>query len=178
MTVKPSYRCNMDKVVVAVDASIIILCSAAINCWCTSETSAQDVASSNKNQLFVTSFQNVVNKALLLTRDFDIEMQKWKRGEQSNETMVSITDSYVPRFKELINLVKDLQTPQQFENVTKLYLKSVQSELKSNIHYRNSLVSGNTTESLLSSKLYSDALRYEMESFGAFRAAEAKTDIE
>jgi hypothetical protein len=56
-------------------------------------------------------------------------------------------------------------------------LMSLQSELQSNIHYRNSLVSGNTTESLLSSKLYSDALRYEMESFGAFRAAAAKTDI-
>lgn len=178
MTVKPSYGCNMDKRV-AIDTSIVLSCLAAINCWCyaMSESYAQDVASNNKNQLFVTSFQTVVNKALLLTHDFDIEIQKWKRGEQNNETMVSITDSYVPRFKELITLVKDLQTPKQFENVTKFYLMSLQSELQSNIHYRNSLVSGNTTESLLSSKLYSDALRYEMESFGAFRAAAAKSDI-
>jgi hypothetical protein len=176
MTVKPSYGCNMNKTV-AINTSIVLLCLAAINCWSMSESYAQDVASNNKNQLFVTSFQNVVNKALLLTHDFDIEIQKWKRGEQNNETMVSITDSYVPRFKELITLVKDLQAPKQFENVTKFYLMSLQSELQSNIHYRNSLVSGNTTESLLSSKLYSDALRYEMESFGAFRAAAAKSDI-
>jgi hypothetical protein len=104
-------------------------------------------------------------------------MSKFRNGKEVSRTMVSITDSYVPRFKELITLVKDLQTPKQFENVTKFYLMSLQSELQSNIHYRNSLVSGNTTESLLSSKLYSDALRYEMESFGAFRAAAAKTDI-
>jgi hypothetical protein len=89
--------------------------------------------------------------------------------------MASITDSYVPRFQELLTLVKNLQTPEQFENVTKFYLKSLQAELQSNTHYRNSLVSGNITEGLLSSKLYSDALRYEMESFGAFRSAAAKT---
>jgi hypothetical protein len=139
------------------------------------ETVAQDATGSDKNQLFATSFENLVNRAALLTHDFDIEVQKWKKGEHNNETMASITDSYVPKFQELTTLVKDLQTPKQFENVTKFYLKSLQSELQSNIHYRNSLVSGNITEGLLSSKLYSEALRYEMESFRAFQSAAAKS---
>jgi hypothetical protein len=169
------YGCDMYKTAVAINTATVFLGSVIFNCYLVGETAAQDAVSSDKNQLFATSFENLVNKAALLTHDFDIEVQKWKRGEHNNETMASITDSYVPRFQELLTLVKNLQTPEQFENVTKFYLKSLQAELQSNTHYRNSLVSGNITENLLSSKLYSDALRYEMESFGAFRSAAAKT---
>jgi hypothetical protein len=60
--------------------------------------------------------------------------------------------------------------------VTELYLKSLESELQSNILFRNNLVSSNSTESVLSTKLYSDALKYEMESFRAFESAAAETD--
>jgi hypothetical protein len=165
---------DMDRTVVAMDASVFILCATIFSCGSVMVASGQDTVSGDRNQLFATSFQNLVKKAILLTHDFDIEMQKWKKGEHNNETMVSITDSYVPKFQELITSSNSLQTPKQFENVTKLYVKSLQAELQSNIHYRNSLVSGNTTESLLSSKLYSDALRYEMESFAAFKSGAAK----
>jgi hypothetical protein len=160
---------------VAINTATVILGSVIFNCYLVGETAAQDAVSGDKNQLFATSFENLVNKAAQLTQDFDIEVQKWKRGEHNNGTMASITDSYVPRFQELLTLVKNLQTPEQFENVTKFYLKSLQAELQSNTHYRNSLVSGNITEGLLSSKLYSDALRYEMDSFGAFKSAATKT---
>jgi hypothetical protein len=165
----------MESALVATVLSVFILCAALSGCGSIMEGYAQETASSDKNQLFATSFQNLVKKAVLLTHNFDIEMQKWKRGEHSNETMVSITNSYTPKFQGLITTANSLKTPRQFENVTELYAKSLQSELQSNIHFRNSLITGNTTESLLSSKLYSDALRYEMESFAAFRSATAKT---
>ena len=134
------YGCNMYTAAVAINTAAVILCSVIFNCYLVGETAAQDAVSSDNNQLFATSFENLVDKAALLTQDFDIEVQKWKRGEHNNETMASITDSYVPRFQELLTLVKNLQTPEQFENVTKFYLKSLQAELQSNTHYKNSLV--------------------------------------
>jgi hypothetical protein len=77
--------------------------------------------------------------------------------ENNDTTMISITDSYLPKFQELITEVKNLHAPANFKNVTKLYLKSIESELQINIYFRNNLESSNATECTLSSKSYSDA---------------------
>jgi hypothetical protein len=119
---------------------------------------------------FVSSFQSIVNETGLLSHDYDAQVQKWQRGEHSNETMASITDTYLPRYQELINKTRDLQTPTGYENVTNLYVKSLESELKSNTHFRNYLLTGNTTENGASQQSLSDALRYEIESFKAFKS--------
>jgi hypothetical protein len=42
---------------------------------------------------FVSSFQSIVNETGLLSHDYDVQVQKWQRGEHSNETMASITDT-------------------------------------------------------------------------------------
>ena len=70
-----------------------------------------------------------------------------------------------------INKTNELQTPTGYENVTTLYAKSLESELESNTHFRNYLLTGNTTENEASEQSLSDALRYEMESFKAFKSA-------
>lgn len=155
--------------------AVLILSLIAFNCCLVNNTAAQNT-DGNEDQLFATSFQDLGNKAVLVTHDYDIQIQKWKRGEHSNNTMASITDSYLPKFQELITITKNLHTPIKFENVTKLYLKSLESELQSNVLFKNNLVSGNITESQLSAKLYSDALSYELESFSAFESATNKAN--
>jgi hypothetical protein len=131
-------------------------------------------ADSNEDQLFAASFEDLVNKANLLTHDYDIQVKKWQMKENNDTTMISTTDSYLPKFQELITEAKNLHAPAKFKNVTELYLKSLESELQSNIYFRNNLESSNTTESTLSSKLYSDAFKYEIESFRAFESAANK----
>ena len=155
--------------------ALLTLSLIAFNCCSVNNTAAQN-SDGNEDQLFATSFQDVVDKAVLVTHDHDIQIQKWKRGEHNNNTMASITVSYLPKFQELITITKNLHTPLKFENVTKLYLNSLESELQSNVLFKNSLISGNITESQLSAKLYSDALRYELESFSAFKSAANKVD--
>jgi hypothetical protein len=101
-------------------------------------------------------------------------VKKWQMRENNDTTMISITDSYLPKFQEPITEAKNLHAPAKFKNVTEFYLKSPESELQSNIYFRNNLESSNTTESTLSSKLYSDAFKYEIESFRAFESAANK----
>jgi hypothetical protein len=165
----------MKKTVMVMNFTAVILSSVMFNCYSCSNIYAQNIYN-KEDQMFTTSFQDLINKAILVTHNYDIQIQKWKKGEYSNNTMVSVTDSYLPNFQELIALTKNLHTPTKFKNVTELYLKSLESELQSNILFRNNLVSSNSTESMLSTKLYSDALRYEMESFRAFESAAAETD--
>ena len=119
---------------------------------------------------FVSSFQSIVDETRLLDQDYHDQVGKWKTGEHSNETMASITDTYLPRYQELINKTRDLQTPTEYENVTNLYAKSIESELNSYIHFRNYLLTGNTTENKVSDQSLNDAFRYEMESFKAFKS--------
>jgi hypothetical protein len=131
---------------------------------------AQSSIQSNE-QSFASSFQSIVNETRLLAHDYDIQVQKWQRGELSNETMASTTDTYLPRYQELITKTKDLETPTNYENVTKLYAKSLESELQSNTHFRNYLLTGNSTQNEASQQFLSDAFKYELESFNAFKSA-------
>ena len=141
----------------------------------TYQTLAQSPPQSNE-QSFANSFESVVNETRLLSLDYDAQVQKWQRGEHSNESMASITDTYLPKYQELINKTNALQTPAGYENVTSLYAKSIESELKSNIQFRDYLLTGNKTESEASMQSLSDALKYEMGSFKAFKSASNATN--
>lgn len=136
---------------------------------------AQSSAQSDA-QSFATSFQGIVDETGLLAHDYDAQVQKWQRGELSNETMASVTGTYLPRYQELLNRINALQRPTGYENVTNLYAKSIESELESNTHFRNYLLTGNTTENEASQQSLSDAFRYEMESFKAFKSASNATN--
>jgi hypothetical protein len=78
--------------------------------------------------LFAASFEDLVNKANLLTHDYDIQVKKWQMRENNDTTMISITDSYLPKFQEPITEAKNLYDPAKFKSVTELYLKSLKSE--------------------------------------------------
>ena len=69
---------------------------------------AQSSIQSNE-QSFANSFQSIVNETRLLAHDYDIQVQKWQRGELSNETMASTTDTYLPRYQKLITKTKDFR---------------------------------------------------------------------
>ena len=107
--------------------ALLTLSLFAYICCSVNNTAAQK-SEGNEDQLFATSFQDVVDKAVLVTHDHDIQIQKWKRGEHNNNTMASITDSYLPKFQEPITEAKNLHDPAKFKSVTELYLKSLESE--------------------------------------------------
>jgi len=122
-------------------------------------TFAQDTTS------FVGSFENLVKEVNNLSQSYYNETGNSGNGQVDNETIITITDNYKPKYESLIDKAKDLQPPEQFQNGTDLYIKSVESELQSNNHFRNYLATNNATENELSIKLLSDSLNYETEAF-------------
>jgi hypothetical protein len=153
----------------------MVMLVVSVTSFTTFQVLAQSPTQSNE-QTFATSFQGIVDETGLLSHDYDVQVQKWQRGELSNETMASITDTYLPKYQVLINRTSDLQTPAGYENVTNLYAKSLESELKSNTQFRDYLLTGNKTESEASMQSLSNAFRYEMESFKAFNSASNVTN--
>ena len=133
----------------------------------------------NSNEgYFVNSFQTIVIKSHLLTHNYQVQVAKWERRGYDNQTMASITDNYLPKYQNLINETMSLsfQAPSKYGKANELYLKSLESEFQSYIHFKNYLLTGNSMENETSVQLLSDALRYEAESFPAFKSVSTSTN--
>ena len=96
---------------------------------------------------------------------------KWKTHQYDNKTMISITNNYLLKYENLVNESKALHPPKQYQNATDLYTKSLESELQSYTHFRNYLSTNNTAENELSTRLLSDAFRYEVDSFKELKSS-------
>jgi hypothetical protein len=133
---------------------------------------------SNEKRYFVNSFQTIVIKSHLLSHNYQVQVAKWERRGYDNQTMASITDNYLPKYQNLINETMSLsfQTPSKYGKAIELYLKSLESEFQSYIHFKDYLLTGNLMENETSVQLLSDALRYEAESFAAFKSVSTSTN--
>ena len=120
---------------------------------------------------FVNSFEKAVNESHNLNQSYQHEAGKWKTHQYDNKTMISITNNYLLKYENLVNESKALQPPKQYQNATELYTKSLESELQSYTHFRNYLSTNNTAENELSTRLLSDAFRYEVDSFKELKSS-------
>ena len=112
-------------------------------------------------KVFIDSLRGLVSKSTELTAKYQIELGKWTTKENDNSTMISITDRYLPQFKELENEANSLDVPSGQENIKESFIKSISSEAASYEHFKNYLSSGNRTENDLSNDEFSLAFQYE-----------------
>src|SRR5215831_6594614 len=135
------------------------------------------LSSSQQSATFPKSFGNLVIEARNLTHNYQNEVAKWRAHQYDNKTMISITNSYLPKYENLVSQSKTLQPPKQFLNGTDLYTNSLESELQSYIHFKNYLSTNNSTENELSSKFLSDSFKDEIDSFKALKSSGSFTFI-
>lgn len=112
-------------------------------------------------KVFIDSLRGLVSKSTELTAKYQIELGKWTTKENDNSTMISITDRYLPQFKELENEANSLDVPFGQENIKESFIQSISSEAASYEHFKNYLSSGNRTENDLSNDKFSLAFQYE-----------------
>ena len=114
--------------------------------------------SGNKTTLkvFIDSLWGLVSKSTELTTKYQLETK-----DNDNSTMISITDRYLPQFKELENEASNLAVPTGQENIKESFIKSISSEAASYEHFKNYLTTGNRTENDLSNDELSRAFQYE-----------------
>jgi hypothetical protein len=147
---------------------LLIITFACVTFFNSSQLSLAQTSTSAQSQpttsSFVNSFAKLVKDAHDLTQSYQDEFVKWKTHQHDNKTMISIIDNYLPKYETLVNESKILQS-EQYQNASDLYTKSLGSELQSYIHFRNYLLTNNSTENKLSSKFLSDAFKYEIDSF-------------
>ena len=123
---------------------------------------SQDLISKTSLQQFRSSLSGIVNQSLILTQSYQAEIGKWMSHQYDNSTFVSITDSYIPKFENLVNSAQNMTFPKDYKNIHDALVNSLKSETDSYKHFRNYLVSGNKTENEISIDLLSKAWQYEM----------------
>jgi hypothetical protein len=123
----------------------------------------------NKTQSFHLVYETLINDSHSLTESYQKEIGKWQSKQYNNKTMVLVTDKYLPQFQKLVSRAQALQpTTIKYLQAKELYIKSLQSEIGSYMHFRNFLATGSKTEDNISTQLLSNALKYEINSFTAF----------
>ena len=125
----------------------------------------------SNTQAFSEAYTRLIDDSRRLTYNYQNEVGKWKLKQYSNDTMISITDQYLPKFQLLVDKAKSLPDSEKYSKVRGFTIQSFQSEIESYKHFRNLLVTDNNAEDGKSTQLLSDALRYETQAFAAFNAA-------
>jgi hypothetical protein len=123
---------------------------------------SQGLISKTSLQQFRSSLSGIVNQSLILTQSYQYEIGKWMSHQYDNSTIIAITDSFVPRFVNLVNSAQNMTFPKDYKNIHDALVNSLKSETDSYKHFRNYLVSGNKTENEISIDLLSKAWQYEM----------------
>ena len=112
-------------------------------------------------EYFRSALSHIVNESQQLTKSYQDEIRKWTSGQYDNYTLISVTDSFLPKFDNLTSNAKNMTYPNEYKYVHEALVNSLFSETESYRHYRDYLVSGNKTEDDLSTDLLSQAFQYE-----------------
>ena len=125
----------------------------------------------SKNSEFRKSIDNIALDTISLTKEYQAEEGKWVHKQYDNSTMISIIDTYKPKYQALIDRTQALETPDRYISARDSLVKSVESEMDSNDHFRIYLVSGNQSEYDRSADLLTESLAYSADYDAAMKAA-------
>jgi hypothetical protein len=137
-----------------------------------SNMAAKDSTIDETAHIFEESFAKLVSETRSLSLSYQNELGKWQVNHHDNISMISITNDYLQRFQEIVEKSEELKPPSSgYKRALDLFVKSIQSEMASHIHFQNFLATGDLKEDERSIQLFSDAFKYEKEAFDAFKAA-------
>lgn len=114
---------------------------------------------------FLDNFYSIVNQTNQVTQDYHAEIGMWQTGEFGDQEMISITNSYLSMYEQLINTATSFDVPEKFQNALDLYVKSLSSEHESYSLFRDFLATGDPSLNETSIDLLTNATEYELESF-------------
>lgn len=124
---------------------------------------------SNASKEFIINLFDNVNSA---SNEYQNELAKGKESINNNMTIVNKTDEYINKLEKIISLAKEYNIQEVYKPLLTSYINSLQNEIESYIHYKNYILTGNSTENKLSLDFLSKALNYESEAIKEFKQLE------
>jgi hypothetical protein len=121
------------------------------------------------NNEFKRAFERIVIDTNALTQQYTSEEDMWL--SRDNSTMIQIIDHYLPRYDELIERAKALNTPERYKSAHDYLVSAIELERQSHQHFRNYLTTDDQSEYEKSSEMISRSLEQSVNADAAIKAA-------
>lgn len=125
----------------------------------------------SKNNDYKRAFEQIVIDTNALTQQYQAEEGKWLAKEYDNSTMIAIIDQYVPRYQALVDRAEAIDAPERYKEAHGYLMSAIDSEKKSNEHFRNYIATGDQSEYDKSSSMLSKSLADSANADAAIKAA-------
>ena len=123
----------------------------------------------SRNNEFKRAFERIVIDTNALTQQYTSEEDMWL--SRDNSTMIQIIDQYLPRYDELIERAKALNTPERYKSAHDYLVSAIELERQSHQHFRNYLTTDDQSEYEKSSEMISKSLEQSVNADAAIKAA-------
>jgi hypothetical protein len=123
----------------------------------------------SRNNEFKRAFERIVIDTNALTQQYTSEEDMWL--SRDNSTMIQIIDHYLPRYDELIERAKALNTPERYKSAHDYLVSAIELERQSHQHFRNYLTTDDQSEYEKSSEMISRSLEQSVNADAAIKAA-------
>ena len=123
----------------------------------------------SRNNEFKRAFERIVIDTNALTQQYTSEEDMWL--SRDNSTMIQIIDQYLPRYDELIERAKALNTPERYKSAHDYLVSAIELERQSHQHFRNYLTTDDQSEYEKSSEMISRSLEQSVSADAAIKAA-------
>jgi hypothetical protein len=121
------------------------------------------------NNDFKRAFERIVIDTNALTQQYTAEENTWL--SRDNNTMIQVIDQYLPRYDELIERAKALNTPEKYKSAHEYLVSAIELERQSHQHFRNYLATSDQSEYEKSSEMLSRSLQQSINADAAIKAA-------
>jgi hypothetical protein len=121
-----------------------------------------------RNNEFKRAFEKIVIDTNALTKEYTAEEAKWLA--QDNSTLIKVIEQYQPRYEQLVDRAKALNTPEKYTESRNYLVSAIDLEKQSYMHFHNYLATGNQTEYEASSELLSRSLAESANADAAIKA--------
>jgi len=123
----------------------------------------------SQNNDFKRAFERIVIDTNALTQQYTAEENTWL--SRNNNTMIQVIDQYLPRYDELIERAKALNTPEKYKSAHEYLVSAIELERQSHQHFRNYLATSDQSEYEKSSEMLSRSLEQSIYADAAIKAA-------
>jgi hypothetical protein len=123
----------------------------------------------SRNNDFKRAFERIVIDTNALTQQYTAEENMWL--PRDNNTMMQVIDQYLPRYDELIERAKALNTPEKYKSAQDYLVSAIESERQSYQHFRNYLATADQSEYDKSSEMITRSLEQSINADAAIKEA-------
>lgn len=123
----------------------------------------------SRNNDFKRAFERIVIDTNALTQQYTAEENMWL--PRDNNTMMQVIDQYLPRYDELIERAKTLNTPEKYKSARDYLVSAIELERQSYQHFRNYLATADQSEYDKSSEMITRSLEQSINADAAIKEA-------